>query len=308
VSALVSATPDAWLEHMRAGRWEHAWRVKDVQLEARRDEPCWHWPRHEQYVWNGDPIDEGRVLVRCYHGLGDTIQFIRYMPLLRERAREVTVWAQPNLIPLLARMDGIDRLLPLHEGAPEAGFDVDLEIMELPHLFRTTIDSIPSRVPYLHASPLPMPHDRSRVAVGLVWKAGDWDARRSIPYATMRRLFAVGGIDWFILQPDARDAGWPGDAGQWPGELNLLDHARAVRAMDLLITIDSMPAHMAGALGVPVWTLLTDDPDWRWMLDRDDSPWYPTMRLFRQRRSGEWGEVIDRVSAELSGFIQARAG
>lgn len=293
---------------MRAGRWEEAWRIKDAQMAMRRDEACWHWPRHEQYAWRGDAIDNQRVLVRCYHGLGDTIQFIRYMPMLRERAREVMVWIQPKLIPLVAGVKGIDRLLPLHEGAPQADFDVDIEIMELPHVFRTTILLIPSHVPYLHASPLPMPQDRRRAAVGLVWRAGEWDARRSIPYAALGRLFAIDGAEWFILQPDARASGWPGDVGQWPGELNLLDYARAVRAMDLLITIDSMPAHMAGALGIPVWTLLPDDPDWRWMLDREDSPWYPTMRLFRPHRAGDWDDVIERVGERLTTFIQDRAG
>lgn len=300
-------TSDAWLDLMRAGRWEEAWRIKDAQMTARHGKSCWHWPRHEQYAWNGDAIDEKRVLVRCYHGLGDTLQFIRYMPMLRGRAQEVIVWVQAKLTPLLVRVDGIDRLLPLHDGTPQAEFDIDIEIMELPHLFRTTLDSVPSRVPYLQASPLPMPRDRGRPAVGLVWQAGEWDARRSIPYALARRLLAVRGIDWFILQPDAHRAGWPGDVGQWPGELNLTDYARAVRAMDLVITIDSMPAHMAGALGVPTWTLLPDDPDWRWMLDRDDSPWYPTMRLFRQREPGDWGDVVERVAFALMQFIQARA-
>ena len=300
-------TSDAWLDLMRAGRWEEAWRIKDAQMAARRGESCWHWPRHQQYAWNGEAIDGKRVLVRCYHGLGDTLQFIRYMPMLRGRAREVIVWGQAKLTPLLARVDGIDRLLPLHDGTPQAEFDIDIEIMELPHLFRTTLESVPSRIPYLRASPLPMPRDRSRLAVGLVWQAGEWDARRSIPYAIARRLLAVRKIDWFILQPDAHRAGWPGDVGQWPGELNLTDYARAVRAMDLVITIDSMPAHMAGALGVPTWALLTDDPDWRWMLDRDDSPWYPTMRLFRQREPGDWGDVVERVAVALTPFIQARA-
>ncbi|MDR0182631.1 hypothetical protein [Lysobacter arvi] len=303
-----AAAPDAWFDHMRAGRWEDAWRIKDAQMATRRNVPCWHWPRHEQYVWTGERFDDRRVLVRCYHGLGDTIQFIRFMPTLRERAREVIVWAQPGLLPLLATVKGVDRLLPLHEGAPEADFDVDVEIMELPHAFRTTLDAIPASVPYLHASPLPMPRDRSRPAVGLVWKAGTWDVRRSIAYPKIRRLLAIGGIDWFVLQPDAHASGWQGDAGQWPGELNLLDHARAVKSMDLLITIDSMPAHVAGALGVPVWTLLPHDADWRWMADRDDSPWYPTMRLFRQREPGEWSPVIARISDELASFTRDRTG
>lgn len=304
-----AATPlETWLDHMRDGRWEEAWRVTDAQLLQRRRASCWHWPRHEQYVWKGEPVDDRRVLVRCYHGLGDTIQFVRYMPLLRTRAREVIVWAQPGLVPLLARTDGIDHVLPLHDGVPDVRYDVDVEIMELAHVFRTTIETIPAGAPYLHAEPLPLRVDPKRPAVGLVWRSGAWDARRSIGFARVRRLLELRGIDWFILQPDAIDAGWDGESGTFPGELDLVSYARAVRAMDLLVTIDSMPAHMAGALGVPVWTLLSHDPDWRWMREREDSPWYPTMRLFRQAKPGAWDDVLDRVAARLPKFIQARAG
>lgn len=296
---------DAWLRHMRRGEWERAWTITDSVLPARARASCAHWPRHLQYVWTGAPLKGQRVLVRCYHGLGDTLQFIRYMPLLRTVAREVIVWAQPGLVPLLSGMPGVDRLLPLHDGVPDAAFDVDVEIMELAYVFRSTPETVPARIPYLHVEPMPLPMEDRRPAIGLVWKAGDWDERRSIPFALLAPIARAGGLRLFILQPGASEAGWRGEFGTFLGELDLFDYARAVRAMDLLVTIDSMPAHLAGALGVPTWTLLSAQADWRWMENRDDSPWYPGMRLFRQPRAGDWEAVVAHVATELASWAPA---
>jgi len=294
------------MRHMRRGEWPEAWRVADAVLRAHGGARDWYVPRHLQAVWGGSPIVGRRVLIRCYHGLGDTIQFIRYAPLLKAIAAEVIVWAQPKLLPLLRTVDGIDRLLPLHDGAPEAAFDVDVEVMELPHVFRTTPASVPTAIPYLRVEPMPLPSPPGQRSIGLVWKAGDWDPDRSIPFALLARFATLRDTAIFILQPDAAAAGWRGKFGAHPGELDLFDYARAIRAIDLLVSIDSMPAHLAGALGVPVWTLLAADADWRWMQDRADSPWYPTMRLFRQRRPGDWSGVIGDVIAELE-QLPARA-
>src|SRR5436309_8360053 len=142
--------PDAWSAAMRAGDFERAWEISDRVLRRRvaSGETCWHWPRHLQFIWSGVPLTGQRVLVRCYHGLGDTIQFIRFAAPLREIAREVLVWAQPSLLPLLATAAGIDRALPLHDGIVEAEYDADIESMELPYALRTTLDSLPKRVPY----------------------------------------------------------------------------------------------------------------------------------------------------------------
>jgi len=289
----------AWLHSMRRGEWERAWRLTDRAMPARAREPCAHWPRHLQYIWTGAPLTNERVLVRCYHGLGDTLQFIRYMPLLKAIANEVIVWVQPSLMPLLAGMEGVDRFLPLHDGTPEAEYDVDVELMELPHIFRTTLATVPARIPYVHAEPMPLPFARTQPVVGLVWKAGDWNGGRSIPVPLLAPLASIRGISLCILQPQAAASGWNGEFGQFLGEFDLFDYARAVRAMDLLVTIDSMPAHLAGAMGVPAWTLLGANADWRWMQDRDDTPWYPGMRLFRQEREGEWEGVVAKVAGEL---------
>jgi len=300
--------PDPWMHHMRRGEWERAWAFSDSLLPERAAHACTHLPRHFQYVWTGAPLHGKRVLVRCYHGIGDTVQFIRYASLLKAVASEVIIWAQPSLLPLLAGVDGIDRLLPLHDGTPDVDYDVDVELMELPHVFRTTLANVPARIPYLHVDPMPLPWDDDRPVIGLVWRAGDWNEARSIPYALLASFARLDGVRIVILQPDAASAGWNGEFGWHPGELDIPGFARAVRALDLLVTIDSMPAHVGGALGVPTWTLLHADADWRWMDDRHDSPWYPGMRLFRQRHAGDWSDVIAEVLASLPEFFAASRG
>lgn len=293
-----------WMACMRRGDFEAAWRMSDALRCARAGVPCWHWPRHLQYVWDGTPLTGKRVLVRCYHGLGDTIQFVRYAPLLQAVASEVIVWAQPALLPLLSTVHGIDRLVPLHDGTPEVAYDVDVESMELPYIFRTTLATIPAAIPYLHVDPALLPrHDH--LAVGLVWTSGGWEqARRSIPVALLAPLARVPGVQFYILQRGpalGQDA--PG-FGILSGSDHILEAARVMRALDLVISVDSMPAHLAGALGVPVWTLLDAAADWRWLVGREDSPWYPGMRLLRQASPGAWKPVLRRVAIEL-GRLQA---
>jgi hypothetical protein len=272
---------ERWLAHMRRGEFEAAWDLSD-RLLARR-ESSRQLPRHEQWVWDGTPLEGKRVLIRCYHGLGDTIQFIRYAPLVKEIAREVMVWAQPSVIPLLETARGVDRFLPLHDGAPDVEYDADVEIMELAHVFRRIVGD----VPYLHVPPL-----ATGGGIGVAWRSGDWDPNRDIPPELLTRL---PGVTHNLQRGETR-----------PELLNLPERndpfgtARLMRGLDLVITVDTMTAHLAGALGVPVWTLLRADADWRWMEDRDDSPWYPTMRLFRQQEPGEWEPVIERVTAALT--------
>src|SRR5918996_5114806 len=125
-------TEERWMWHMRRGEFDLAWQVSDAVLRQRAGLSSYHLPRHLQHIWRGTSLENKRVLVRCYHGLGDTIQFIRYVPLLKAIATEVTVWAQPALIPLLLTVEGIDLLLPLHDGTPDCDYDVDVGLMELP--------------------------------------------------------------------------------------------------------------------------------------------------------------------------------
>lgn len=288
----------AWLRCARDGDFESAWQCSDRILERTRGPRDCAAPRHVQQVWDGTPLAGRRVLIRCYHGLGDTIQFIRYAPLVRAVAQDVAVWAQPDLLPLLDTVRGIDRTLPLHDGAPDVAYDVDVEVMELPWIFRTTLATIPHEVPYLHAAPLSLRSD-GRPRVGIVWRAGDWDARRSIRFHAVAKLFECQDVVWFQLQDHLEPE--EGHRNLCPLDTAGIPRlARCMRALDLVITIDSMPAHLAGALGVPVWTLLPSDADWRWMKERDDIPWYPTMRLFRQRHAGEWEPVLEQVRSALA--------
>lgn len=309
-----------WLRHMRAGDWHRAWAVGDAGIRARAGATCWDRPRHEQWVWDGRPLAGRRVLVRCYHGLGDTLMFARFVPPLRRVAREVTLWAQPALLPLLATMRDVGPLLPLHDGAPDAEFDVDVEVMELAHALRAAPETLPPP-PSFDVAPAPLADD-GRLRVGLVWECGDWDrALRSVPLPALAPLARVPGVHWHLLQrgpglaalaaagpPFAPNAA-PGGGARVTvsGRDDVLEAARVVRALDLVITVDSMPAHLAGSLGVPVWTLLPHAADWRWMEGRDTSPWYPTMRLLRQPAPGDWPAVVARAAADLARLAAGRA-
>jgi hypothetical protein len=287
------------MESMRRGDFEAAWRISDAVLAERRAQgPCWHWPRHQQWVWDGRPLDGQRVLVRCYHGLGDTVQFARFLPILAAMTSELTVWAQPALIPLLRCMPAARfNLLPLHDGTPSVEYDVDIEIMEAPHVLRTTLDSLPHAVPYVCVEAEPCAASSSARNVGVVAVSGDWNQRRSVPAELMATLGDVPGIRTYSLQ-----LGMPVPGAEDISTSDVLGLAARMRRLDLIVTVDTMSAHLAGALGIPTWTALMADADWRWLSDRDDSPWYPTMRLFRQPSAGDWGAVIARVRWELAGI------
>jgi hypothetical protein len=289
-----------WASAMRRGDFVAAWTISDEVLRRRieSDQGCWDWPRHLQYVWRGEALRGKRVLVRCYHGLGDTIQFIRFAAPLRQMARHTVFWVQPELLELAKAVPGVDRAIPLHDGAPDVAYDLDIEIMELPHALRITPDMLGCGVPYLFAGEASVGSSRKRV--GLVWRAGAWNPSRSIPIELLMRARAAAGLDLVSLQRDAEPAEIAAlGATDWRST-NIYQLATRVMMLDLVITVDTMMAHLAGALGRPVWTLLPADCDWRWMEGRNDSPWYPSMRLFRQRQAGEWQDVLDDVMAELA--------
>jgi hypothetical protein len=287
-----------WMALMRRGDWAAAWALSDAALAARGGQRDWTLPRHLQPVWDGTELAGKRVLVRCYHGLGDTIQFIRLVPALQRVAREVTLWAQPALIPLLATMRDPPRLLPLHDGTPEVEYDTDIEIMELAHALRITPATLPACVPYLHPPPRSW-SPGEKLTVGLAWRAGEWDPRRSVPIALLRPMAEIPGVTLHILQRGDALAERPEGFGIVSGVDDPLEAAARMRELDLLVSVDSMPVHLAGALGVPVWLLLAREADWRWMEGCEDSIWYPSMRLFRQVRSGAWEEPVARLVLAL---------
>jgi hypothetical protein len=171
-----------WTSALRAGSFERAWRISDLSLRdyCASGAAKHTGERHLQRIWRGEDLAGKRVLVRCYRGLGDTIQFIRFAKPLRAVASEVIVWVQPELIPLLGGAEGVDRLIPLHDGMPDVGYDVDIEIMELAHALRVTTDIIQPSAAYLCRPMRPARRDPSAFSVGLVWEAGNRDRRRSL--------------------------------------------------------------------------------------------------------------------------------
>jgi hypothetical protein len=302
-------TADPWLACMLRGDFAGAWAISDRQL-PRIGHDEWRRPRHLQRVWRGQPVAGQRVLVRCYHGLGDTLQFVRYLPMLGAVAGGVTLWVQPSLIPLVSSVPGIDRILPLHDGTPDVAFDVDLEIMELSHVFRSTLATLPRHVPYLATPPDAAPAIEATITparsaqVAIAWRAGGWDPQRSLPVPMAAAM--VRGLDCQLevlqhtLTADERAYVDPA-----PPPRSIVQVARLLNGCDLVVTVDTVFAHLAGALGRPVWVLLPEEADWRWMKDRDDSPWYPTARLFRQRRAGDWQPVVDGVRSSLDRWLES---
>jgi len=293
------------MQAMRRGDFAAAWAISDAILQQQAPDSGKRPPRHLQRLWDGRPLAGKRVLVHCYHGLGDTVQFVRLLPLLRAQARHVTLWVQPALLGLLHGIAGSDQLLPLHDGEPRSERDADIELMELPHYLRLTCADIPANVPYLEA-PLPprilVPGQGLRV--GIVWRTGDWDLSRSIPPALLKPLAGLRGIQWVSLQWKARASALP--ALDFARD-DLCEQASAMRELDLIVCVDTLIAHLAGALALPTWLLLPQPCDWRWMIGREDSPWYPTMRLFRQTHRGDWSGLIETVARALSALVASRA-
>ena len=285
-----------WAAATRSGDHELAWTLCEQALAERdpatRDDP--RLPYHLRWVWDGTPVDGRDVLVRCYHGLGDTIQFARFLPLLRRRAASVTVEIQPRLIGLFAGFPGVDRLVPFDVAAPLPPAECVLEIMELGFALRAAPAS--ALPPYLGAAPAALPTG----TVGLCCDAGDWDGERAIPPELLARLARHRPLVTLDPRPSAlpvlNPAGCPFDIGQT---------AALVAGCALVVTVDTMVAHLAGALGKPTWLLLKHEPDWRWAPQSGCSEWYPSLRLYPQPTPGEWLSVAAQVERDLAAAADA---
>ena len=274
-----------WISHMRRGAFAEAWRINEAVLAARepgaRDDP--RLPYHLRWVWDGRSFDDRHVLVRCYHGLGDTLQFARFLPMLAQRAASVALEVQPALIPLLRGMPGVARVIPFDVAAPAPPSACDIEIMELAFALRATPDAVSDAYIDTPAAALPAG------TVGLCWEAGTWDSTRSIPPALFEP-FTAGPSITLLPDPTGLDVLNPeGCPRDMPATAALIAGAA------LVVTVDTMVAHLAGAMHRPTWLLLKHEADWRWMADRTDTPWYPTMRLYRQTMPGDWRHVVARV-------------
>ncbi len=270
-------------------------------------------PPYPQPVWQGEDLNGKTILVTDEQGMGDCLMMARYLPLLKQRGARVKFLIHPVLVPLFEGWSGADEVIA--RGQPVVDFDYHASIFDLPYAFGTTLDTVPSKVPYLpllssDAATQLTGNDKTKV--GVVWAGAPkhkHDARRSIPLKIFAALFATPNVEFFSINRDMR----PGDTELLlqhsitdlaPNLNHFGDLGRFVNQMDLIITVDTATAHLAGGMGKLVWTLLPFAPDWRWLTARDDSPWYPTMRLFRQEKSGDWAGVINKVNQNLTGLLK----
>ena len=290
---------------------EYEWRWQGCQeLKAGK-------PALSRSEWSGGDLSGKTLLLYREQGLGDIIQFIRYAPVLAARGATVIVACQPDLVRLLGAADGVSQAIRL--GQPLPHFDFHGPLLSLPLRLDTTLNSIPARVPYLKADGEAVAAWRKRVGsaatlkVGLIW--GGWagnqiDSRRSIALADFAPLARVPGVHLYSLQKGehAAQAKAPPAAMRlidWSDDLaDFADTAALVQNLDLVISVDTAGAHLAGALGKPVWLLNRFESEWRWLLEREDSPWYPTMRIFRQPRPGDWQTVMENVREALDSLAQ----
>ncbi len=294
-----------WTAAMLCGRFEAAWRESDAI--RRRGSPDPH------RFWMGEELRGKSVIVRCLHGFGDAIQFLRYVPQLNATANQVVVEVPPRLLPLAPMLGGVGEVVTWGAGVPARApvWDVQVEVMELPYMFRTTVEDLPIVTNYLCLQD----EDVRRAAelmgiqrkpsVGLVWAAGGWNPERSMPIELLEKIVSSGCAEFWSLQGGKESeaaAAWI-RSGRMRDSAVCGDGLRGLAAvianLDLVISVDTLAVHMAGAMGKPVWVLLQHAADWRWMTDRDDSPWYPTAKLFRQENAGDWKSVLDRVEVIL---------
>jgi Flp pilus assembly protein TadD len=287
------------------------------------DDYQWRWRcadfaylRFSQPRWDGAALPGGTVLLHSEQGYGDTFQFIRYAPLVKRDVGRVVLATRRELIPILGRCAGIDQLVPLDAELPD--FDAHCALMSLPRVFATTVETIPAEVPYVFA-------DSQRVAawrdelrslsglrVGLCWQGSSGNQyyrEHGIRLACLAPLAGVENVQWISLQKGSggeRLADAPLPIVDLSSRLDVdggafEDTAAVIALLDLVIAFDTSVAHLAGAMGKPVWIALPSVPDWRWLLDRDDSPWYPTARLFRQPEPGNWDQPLRRMAEALGG-------
>ena len=274
-------------------------------------------PGFSQPRWTGEDLAGGTLLLHAEQGLGDTIQFCRFVAQAARRAR-VILSVPPPLIRLLSGLPGIAGFV--RHGEPIPPFDRYCSLPSLPYLFGTTAETVPA-IPYLAAEPAAVAAWRDRLPsagcrVGIVWQGNpkaELDRGRSFPLACFEAIARLPGIALVSLQKGAGLEQIEALSGRVPvtalgadfdnGPDAFIDTAAVIAQLDLVIACNTSVAHLAGALGRPVWLALRCWPDWRWQLDRDDSPWYPSLRLFRQARDGDWTETFDRITAALPAFM-----
>jgi hypothetical protein len=280
------------------GDYQEGWQEYEWRWQKRNfTSPLRHF---SQPRWQGEPAVGKTVLIHAEQGFGDTLQFCRYIPLVAARGMRVIFECHLPLVALMKGLTGVAEVVPM--GRPLPGFDLHVPLLSLPLIFGTIVETIPADVPHFMppADRLPFWHsmtaDDSQFKAGLCWAGKGYpDPRRSCPVEHLAPLAEIDNVSWYSLQ-----VGWeatlPLPVSDCTGHIHDFgDTAAMISLLDLVITVDTAVAHLAGALGKPTWIMLPQAPDWRWMMDRDDSPWYPSMRLFRQAQPNSWPDVIERV-------------
>ena len=311
---------------LAAGRFEAGWR--EYEWRWRTPQAADLARRFTQPQWQGEALAGGTLLVHAEQGLGDTLQFCRYVPLLVQADRQIVFEVPRPLLRLMGSLDGVatGQVRVVAQGDALPPFDRHCPLMSLPRLCGTRLDTIPSGAPYLTADPetrqIWQAHlaagDARALKVGLVWSGNPRahlpeltaiDRRRSIPADLLRPLAACAGVRFYSLQKDGPPPPVGLDLIDVMAEMrDFADTAALVAQLDLVISVDTSVAHLAAALGKPVWLLNRFDSCWRWLTDRDDSPWYPSLRLFRQTAPGDWPGVVERVVPALQALAASEAG
>jgi tetratricopeptide (TPR) repeat protein len=295
---------------LQAGNFEQGWKEYEWRLKVKE----FSHRISAEPLWDGSEMAGQTILLQAEQGFGDTIQFIRYASLVAQRSAKVIVSCQNELASLLRTVDGVNHVAGYHEQLPD--FDRYCPLLSLPLIFHTTHEGIPAQVPYIRVDSPSVKKWKTKIGVqdseitiGLVWAGRE---QRSCSLEIFSPLSHVDSVTFYSLQKGeaAEQAKNP------PDGMKLIDYtedihdfsdtAALMENLDLVIAVDTAVAHLAGALGKPVWTLLPFVPDWRWLLNRDDSPWYPTMRLFRQPSPGDWQSVIEEVTGELRKIMEKR--
>lgn len=302
------------------GDFENGWR--QYEWRWKKKSPGIH-PYHKKPLWDGSDFKGKVVFLHCEQGLGDALQFIRYAPMVKERGGEVWLGCPPALSRAFKAITAIDRIFDKPEELPDT-YDFQVPLMSLPMIFGTTLETVPCSIPYLRPYPKDVAVWKERLReytglkVGLVWAgnprkdqpgAHAVDRRRSMRLEQFAPLADIPGINWFSLQK-----GEPAEqAKNPPAGMNLIDFmdqandfadtAAFMENLDLIISVDTSVVHMAGAIGKPVWMLSRFDGCWRWLTEREDSPWYPTLRIFRQPSPGAWDPVVQKVCCSLKEII-----
>jgi tetratricopeptide (TPR) repeat protein len=298
---------------LEEGWKEYKWRFQSTEISRQIGYRNLDIPK-----WDGSPLQGKTILIKSEQGIGDQIQFARYIPLVKACGGRVIFECHKELMPLFDGYKGIDKLLERPYSCEDGESpDTCIQLLNLPGIFGTTLDTIFADVPYLRVDSEKIIKWKSRIdsklfKVGIVW-AGNPDHRndqnRSCRLSDFAPLASIPGVVFFSLQKggiNENGAGQPpdmqvDDLGKNLGDF--YDTAAIIENLDLVISVDTSVAHLAGALGKPVWTLLPFIPDWRWMLNRKDTPWYPTMRLFRQPKQGDWKSAFVRVTKELEEYL-----